>query len=104
MATHDVPVLESDAAARAIAMAVVLFASIAAGMLLTIGRHAGLDEPPKEELAKLTEAVSPVEHAEVFPDPALCHEFVKDVQIVGKLETIYGTTCQQPDGTWDVVR
>lgn len=35
-------------------------------------------------------------------DTGLCREYTKDVTIAGRTETIYGTACRQPDGSWDI--
>jgi len=32
-----------------------------------------------------------------------CREFQQTVYIGGKEESAYGTACQQPDGTWQIV-
>ena len=32
-----------------------------------------------------------------------CREFQQQVTIGGKTESAYGTACQQPDGTWEII-
>ena len=38
------------------------------------------------------------------PSGAYCREFQTSALIGGRMEPMYGTACQQPDGSWRVVR
>lgn len=33
-----------------------------------------------------------------------CREFTKDVYVGGRLQQAYGTSCMQPDGSWQIVQ
>jgi hypothetical protein len=37
------------------------------------------------------------------PPPQNCREFEQTITVAGKPQKGYGTTCQQPDGSWKVV-
>lgn len=37
-------------------------------------------------------------------DRAYCREYTTEVRINGRIETVYGTACQQPDGSWKAVK
>jgi hypothetical protein len=44
----------------------------------------------------------PVAFAAPAPPPQNCREFQQTITVTGKPQKAYGTTCQQPDGTWKV--
>ncbi|RME33077.1 MAG: glycine zipper 2TM domain-containing protein [Gammaproteobacteria bacterium] len=46
-------------------------------------------------------AVTPTKTYETSSGP--CREYTTEAIIGGKRETIYGTACRQPDGTWQTV-
>jgi hypothetical protein len=37
------------------------------------------------------------------PPPQNCREFEQTITVAGKPQKAYGTSCQQPDGSWKVV-
>lgn len=104
----------------AIGMAVILFAGLAAGILLSVhfgDRAQGYETRAAAYLqdnAAGSTIVDETVEAEAMPTSAttlahdttqagpICEEFTKLVTIGGENQTIYGTACRQPDGTWDV--
>jgi hypothetical protein len=38
------------------------------------------------------------------PTAAYCREYQTQALVAGRTRTIYGIACQQPDGTWQVMR
>ncbi len=44
--------------------------------------------------------VTPTRTYETIEGP--CREYTLDATIAGKPETVYGTACRQPDGSWRV--
>ncbi len=46
--------------------------------------------------------VTPVNHPQHLANGATCRKYSATVIIDGKTETVYGTACRQPDGTWKV--
>lgn len=95
---------------RAIVMAVVLCVGIAGGLMLAAGYK---DRAPSYEahaagyLTEQSEAVPAVQAPAatlVAGTPPVCQEYTKKVTIGGETQTIYGTACRQPDGTWDIVQ
>jgi surface antigen len=105
----------NDRLRNAIAMAVILCAGIAGGVLLSSNfedRALGYEnhaagylyeseqaEPAAEPAAALTTVAD--DNAAATP---VCQEYTKLVTIGGESQTIYGTACRQPDGTWDIVQ
>ena len=96
-----------------IVMAVILCAGIAGGVLLSSDfreRAGGYQAHAAGYLED--DAAAPVGYAPEVTTvssqaPAaapLCQEYTKHVTIGGQSETIYGTACRQPDGTWDIVQ
>ena len=116
----DKSYLRTDAARRAIAMAVVLCAGIAGGILLSESyddRLVGYSDHAASYLADGDDLALPsaAEQAAVDAIPVttvsaggtvetVCKEYTKDVLIGGQLETIHGTACRQSDGTWDLIQ
>jgi hypothetical protein len=47
--------------------------------------------------------VQPVAMASPPPPPQNCREFEQTITVAGKPQKGYGTSCQQPDGSWKVV-
>ena len=96
-----------------IVMAVFLCAGIAGGVLLSLdfrerasgyqAHAAGYLEDDAAAPAAYAPAVNTVSSQAPAAAP-LCQEYTKHVTIGGQSETIYGTACRQPDGTWDVVQ
>lgn len=37
-----------------------------------------------------------------YSDAGPCREYVMDAEIGGRPETVYGTACRQPDGSWQI--
>lgn len=113
----DQSFLRKDSARRAIAMAVVLCAGIAGGILLSNGYDDRLDsygDHAASYLAEDADLVTSEQMAVADTAPAttvsvgaaepICKEYTKDVLIGGQMETIHGTACRQSDGTWDIVQ
>jgi surface antigen len=46
--------------------------------------------------------VTPIEHPQTYGDGRTCREFSTTAIIGGKSETVYGTACQQRDGSWQM--
>jgi surface antigen len=46
--------------------------------------------------------VTPIEHPKTYHDGSICREFSTTAIIDGKSETVYGTACQQRDGSWQM--
>lgn len=95
---------------RGIVMAVVLCVGLAGGLLLSAGyrdrapsyeAHATGYLADRDETAPILQA--PVTTF-VADTPPACQEYTKLVTIGGETQTIYGTACRQPDGTWDIVQ
>ncbi len=106
----------SDKLRMAIAMAVILFAGIAGGILLsahfkeqTLGyeTHAAgylYEENQSDPAPEPAPEPTTVAHETTTGTTPVCQEYTKLVTIGGESETIYGTACRQPDGTWDIVQ
>ncbi len=43
-------------------------------------------------------------HAYVGGDDAYCREFTKTIYVGGRAQQGYGTSCMQPDGSWQIVQ
>jgi len=46
--------------------------------------------------------VTPIAHPQKLSDGSTCREFSTTATIDGKSETVYGTACQQADGSWQM--
>lgn len=104
-----------DRLRNGIAMAVILCAGVAGGVLLSShfeDRALGYEN---HAAGYLYESGQDVPAAEPAPAAAtvvtnnvaatpVCQEYTKLVTIGGESQTIYGTACRQPDGTWDIVQ
>ena len=95
---------------RGIVMAVVLCVGLAGGLLLSAGYK---DRAPSYEAHAIgyladqnepTPALQAPVTTLVVDTPPACQEYTKLVTIGGETQTIYGTACRQPDGTWDIVQ
>jgi hypothetical protein len=62
-------------------------------------------QPPPPPLSYAAAMPPPVAQPapQAAPAPAACREFQQTVTIGGTPQAAYGTTCQQPDGSWKVV-
>ena len=99
--------------------AVVLGALLGSVAGANIGRH--MDEQDRVRAAQVFEsyptgspgrwrnpdtgdsyAVTPTRTYETAQGP--CREFRMRATVGGEADTVYGTACRQPDGTWKVVR
>ncbi|MBY0458639.1 MAG: hypothetical protein K2V38_14970, partial [Gemmataceae bacterium] len=49
-------------------------------------------------------SATPAGPAYVSPSGSYCREFQSSGVVAGRMEQLYGTACQQPDGSWRVVR
>ncbi|HYG91668.1 MAG TPA: hypothetical protein VD978_36080 [Azospirillum sp.] len=49
-------------------------------------------------------SATPTSPTFVGPSGAFCREFETSARVGGRIERLFGTACQQPDGTWRVVR
>lgn len=112
--------LYGDSARRGIAMAVVLCAGIAGGIVLSesyddrltgYGNHAASYLPEGDGLEQDASLEQPAVHAPPVTTVSagntvetVCKAYTKDVLIGGQIETIHGTACRQSDGTWDIVQ
>ena len=98
-----------------IIMAVILCAGLAGGILLTahfrdqaMGHetHAAgyLHDNTQNAVAGGTPDAIDATAQETANAAPVCEEYTKLVSIGGESQTIYGTACRQPDGTWDIMR
>ena len=102
----------SERLRNGIAMAIILCAGIAGGVLLSSdfsGRAAGYESHAAEYLYGRVDDDPTAPAVSSVPDQAagalpICEEYTKLVTIAGQSETIYGTACRLPDGTWDIVQ
>jgi hypothetical protein len=60
--------------------------------------------PPPVVYAPPPMAATPTGPAYVGRSGAPCREFQTSGLVGGRMEQLYGTACQQPDGSWRVVR
>jgi len=96
-----------------IGMAIILCAGIAGGIMLSsdfnerisgYGAHAeGYLYDDGASFPDSAPAVTTVSSQQAAVAP-VCEEYTKLVTVGGQSETIYGTACRQPDGTWDIVQ
>jgi len=103
------PLLRSESARRAIAMAVVLCAGIAGGILLSESYDERLTDYGNHAASYLAEVEAP--DAPSLPvttvsagggAETICRAYSQDVAIGGQAETIHGTACLGADGTWNL--
>lgn len=109
-ARHETSESRRESQRRWIILAVVLCIGITGGILLAAGYrdHAlGYEAHAAEYLSDSGNqgAQDNAPAATLAADNTpVCEEYTKLVTIGGESQTIYGTACRQPDGTWDIVQ
>ncbi|KJS37177.1 MAG: hypothetical protein VR70_12895 [Rhodospirillaceae bacterium BRH_c57] len=83
-----------------IGLAIGLVVIVAVGFLIWYWTTGAVNE------AAVTPTAPPVAAAQAErprAQPGDCRPFTKDVEVVGQAQTLRGTACMQPDGTWKIV-